>query len=195
MLPALFKFGDFELDCPRYELRRKGHPLKLEKIPMELLLFLAESNGRLVSREEIEKRLWGKEVFVDAEHGINTAIRKIRQVLGDDSEHPRFVQTVQRKGYRFIAEVTRIEEIQNQTDGAANGGAPLTFRVTERGPMNPSQPGTEVAKKGAYPARHTSRRLVWMGTAAVLLLGWPVYKFVLPRFERHGTEPVAIRSL
>ena len=101
MLRALFKFADFELDCSRYELRRKGHPLKLEKIPMELLLLLAESDGRLVSREEIEERLWGKEVFVDAEHGINTAVRKIRQVLGDDPDNPRFVQTVQRKGYRL----------------------------------------------------------------------------------------------
>src|SRR6266576_6563745 len=108
MLSALLKFADFELDCFRYELRRKGRPLKLEKIPMELLLLLAESDGRLVSREEIEKRLWGKEVFVDAEHGINTAIRKIRQVLGDDPDNPRFVQTVQRKGYRFIAEVSQV---------------------------------------------------------------------------------------
>src|SRR5437899_12021201 len=107
---ALFKFAHFELDCSRYELRRKGHPLKLEKIPMELLLLLAESDGRLVSREEIEERLWGKEVFVDAEHGINTAVRKIRQVLGDDPDNPRFVQTVQRKGYRFIAEVSHIPE-------------------------------------------------------------------------------------
>src|SRR5882762_1167079 len=172
MLPTgLIKFDEFELDCARYELRHNGYALKLEKIPMELLMLLATAEGRLASREEIEERLWGKGVFIDTEHGINTAIRKIRQVLGDDSEHPRFVQTVQRKGYRFIAVVTRIEEIQNQTDGAANGGAPLTFRVTERGPMNPSQPGTAVAKKGAHPARHTSRRLVWIGIAAVLLLG------------------------
>jgi len=98
MLRALFKFADFELDCFRYELRRKGHPLKLEKIPMELLLLLAESDGRLVSREEIEERLWGKEVFVDAEHGINTAIRKIRQVLGDDPDNRASCKTVQRKG-------------------------------------------------------------------------------------------------
>jgi len=106
--PGLFKFADFKLDCSRYELRRGGHPLKLEKIPMELLQLLAESNGRLVSREEIEERLWGKDVFMDAERGINTAIRKIRQVLGDDPDNPRFVQTVQRKGYRFIAEVSSI---------------------------------------------------------------------------------------
>ena len=109
MPPGLIKFEQFELDCSRYELRYGGHAQKLEKIPMELLMLLVTADGRLVSREEIEERLWGKRVFVDTEHGINTAIRKIRQVLRDDPEHPRFVQTVQRKGYRFIADVTNIQ--------------------------------------------------------------------------------------
>src|SRR4030095_11458365 len=89
----------------RVELRHKGRPVRLEKIPMELLQLLVEFEGRLVTREEIEERLWGKDVFVDAEHGINTAVRKIRQVLEDDPDAPRFVLTVPRKGYRFIAEV------------------------------------------------------------------------------------------
>jgi DNA-binding winged helix-turn-helix (wHTH) protein/Tol biopolymer transport system component len=118
--PAIFKFADFELDCTRYELRRGGQSVKLEKIPMELLQLLAESNGRLVSREEIEEHLWGKAVFVDAEHGINTAIRKIRQVLGDDPDAPLFLQTVQRKGYRFIAQTTQIEEVKGPRDSFGN---------------------------------------------------------------------------
>src|SRR4030081_2136609 len=75
---------------------------------MELLILLAESNGQLVTRDQIIERIWGKGVFLDTEHGINTAIRKIRQVLGDDSEQPRFVQTVTGKGYRFIAPATEI---------------------------------------------------------------------------------------
>ncbi|MGH9494130.1 MAG: winged helix-turn-helix domain-containing protein, partial [Candidatus Sulfotelmatobacter sp.] len=79
---------------------------------MELLLLLAEKQGNVVTRQEIVERLWGKDVFVDTEHGINTAIRKIRQVLRDDPEKPRFVQTVTGKGYRFI--------------GETNGGEPLT---------------------------------------------------------------------
>ena len=103
--PELIKFAEFELDSARYELRHRGQARKLEKIPMELLMLLVTAEGSLVSREEIEERLWGKEVFVDAEHGINTAIRKIRQALGDDPDHPRFVQTVQKKGYRFIASI------------------------------------------------------------------------------------------
>jgi len=101
---CIHKFDEFELDPSRFELRRNGRALKLERIPMELLLLLLEKDGSIVTRQEIVDRLWGKDVFVDTEHGINTAIRKIRQALKDDPEHPRFVQTVTGKGYRFVAE-------------------------------------------------------------------------------------------
>jgi TolB-like protein/DNA-binding winged helix-turn-helix (wHTH) protein/Flp pilus assembly protein TadD len=104
-VPAcIHKFDEFELDPSRFELRRHGRALKLERIPMELLILLIEKDGSVVTRQEIVDRLWGKEVFVDTEHGINTAIRKIRQALKDDSDRPRFVQTVTGKGYRFVAE-------------------------------------------------------------------------------------------
>ena len=82
MPTGIVKFAEFELDSGRYELRRGNRVLKLEKIPMELLTLLVESNGQLVSRDEIVEKIWGKDVFLDTEHGINTAIRKIRQVLG-----------------------------------------------------------------------------------------------------------------
>ncbi len=104
-MPACIrKFGEFELDPSRFELRRNGRVLKLERIPMELLLLLAEKDGSIVTRQEMVDRLWGKEVFVDTEHGINTAVRKIRQSLKDDPERPRFVQTVTGKGYRFVGQ-------------------------------------------------------------------------------------------
>ena len=94
-MPAPFyRFGSFELDLKRYQLRRNGHILKIEKIPMELLILLVSREGELVSREEIIESLWGRDVFVETEHGINTAVRKIRQTLGDDSDNSRFVQTV-----------------------------------------------------------------------------------------------------
>jgi len=99
-----YKFGEFDLDRARFELRRNGRVLKLERIPMELLILLAEKDGNVVSRQEIVERLWPKDVFVDTEHGINTAIRKIRAVLREDAERPRFVQTVLGKGYRLAAE-------------------------------------------------------------------------------------------
>ena len=101
-----YKFGQFELDLRSYELKRDGEPLRLEKIPMELLIFLVEHHGELVTREQIIERLWGKEVFLDTEQGINTAIRKIRQVLQDEPEKPQFLETVVGKGYRFAGNVT-----------------------------------------------------------------------------------------
>ena len=72
---------------------------------MELLILLVAKKGQLVSREEIIERLWGKDVFVDSEHGINTAIRKIKQVLNDDREQPRFIETIVGKGYRFVSAI------------------------------------------------------------------------------------------
>jgi TolB-like protein/DNA-binding winged helix-turn-helix (wHTH) protein len=105
MPAAIFEFGNFKLDCERFELRRAGRTLPLERKPMELLILLAASNGHLVTREEIAGRLWDRAVFVDTEHGINTAIRKIRQALRDDPDQPRFIQTVTGKGYRFIGSI------------------------------------------------------------------------------------------
>jgi Tol biopolymer transport system component/DNA-binding winged helix-turn-helix (wHTH) protein len=96
-------FEDFDLDPRCYRLRRSGQDLKLERIPLELLLLLARRPGELVMREEIVESLWGKGVHLDTENAINTAIRKIRLALADDPAHPRFVQTVTGKGYRFIA--------------------------------------------------------------------------------------------
>src|SRR5437660_6686132 len=96
---------DFELDLRVYELRRAGRVLKLERIPMELLRRLIEARGQLVSRDQIIERIWGKDVFLDTDNSINAAIRKIRQVLKDDPEQPRFVQTITGRGYRFIATV------------------------------------------------------------------------------------------
>src|SRR5207248_2963856 len=109
---ASLKFDDVELDLGSYQLRRNGSVIKLERIPMELLILLASRNGQLVSREEIIDKLWGKEVFVDSEHGVNTAIRKIRNALQDDPEKPRFIETVIGKGYRFVAPlVTAPQEV------------------------------------------------------------------------------------
>jgi TolB-like protein/DNA-binding winged helix-turn-helix (wHTH) protein/Flp pilus assembly protein TadD len=105
-LPAPYEFEGFQLDVARYELRRNGHVLKLEKIPMELLILLISKQGELVCREDIIEKIWGRHVFIETEHGINTAVRKIRQTLGDDPERPRFVQTVVGKGYRFVAAVS-----------------------------------------------------------------------------------------
>ena len=117
------KFGeDFELDLRAYELRRAGRVLKLEPTPMELLAFLIEHRGELVSRDQIVEKMWGQGVFMDTDNSINGAIRKIRQVLNDDSEQPRYVQTVTGKGYRFIAQVAgpgRRQEAEERSGDSA----------------------------------------------------------------------------
>ncbi|PYX26760.1 MAG: lysine decarboxylase transcriptional regulator CadC, partial [Acidobacteria bacterium] len=95
-----------ELDTVRYELRRGDRVLRLEKIPMELLILLAGRKDQLVGRREIIEKLWGKDVFLDTEQGVNTAVRKIRLALGDDPENPKFLQTVVGKGYRFVGPLT-----------------------------------------------------------------------------------------
>jgi len=87
------------------ELRRSGRVIKLERIPMEVLLRLVEQEGQLVTKEQIAERIWGKEVFLDIDNSINGAIRKVRQALQDDPEKPHVIQTVTGKGYRFIAAV------------------------------------------------------------------------------------------
>jgi eukaryotic-like serine/threonine-protein kinase len=109
MPASILMFGDgFELDRIAYELRRRGRQQKLERIPMEILLLFVDRRGQLVTREEIIERVWGRDVFLDTDNGINAAISKIRQVLRDDPENPVSIQTVKGKGYRFIAAITEI---------------------------------------------------------------------------------------
>jgi TolB-like protein/DNA-binding winged helix-turn-helix (wHTH) protein/Tfp pilus assembly protein PilF len=118
-MPDPIRFGDFELDLRAYELRSAGIPLKLKPIVMELLLLLVERRGELVTREQIVERVWGKGVFLDTDNSINGAISRIRQVLRDDAEQPRFVQTVTGKGYRFIAPVVEGNPAAVDTAAAA----------------------------------------------------------------------------
>jgi TolB-like protein/DNA-binding winged helix-turn-helix (wHTH) protein/Flp pilus assembly protein TadD len=105
---GVFRFGDFELDVAGYELRGGGRPVRLERQPMDLLIMLVERRGQLLTREEIVDRLWGRDVFVDVETGVHTAVRKIRRALRDSAEEPVFVETVPGKGYRFIATVNAV---------------------------------------------------------------------------------------
>ena len=122
-------FDDFQLDFGRFQLCRGGHPVKLEGLPLQLLMFLIEKQGQLVTREQIADGLWGKEVFVDIEQGINTAIRKIRMALEDDAGQPQYLQTVVGKGYRFIARTSS----QDDGTGALPDGQGLVVSAEELG--------------------------------------------------------------
>jgi DNA-binding winged helix-turn-helix (wHTH) protein len=118
------RFAEFELDFGRFQLSRGGTPVRLEGLPLQLLMYLVEHHRQLVTRDQIATELWGKDVFVDIEQGINTAIRKIRRALEDDSAQPQYLQTVVGRGYRFVPEI-RVEG-----EGAANAEDAQAFKVS-----------------------------------------------------------------
>lgn len=104
-----YRFGVFEADPATGELRRKGIRVKLNDQPFQLLLMLLERPGELITREEIAKSLWPSDTFVDYEHGVNSAMNRIREALSDAAANPRFIETLARRGYRFIAPVHVME--------------------------------------------------------------------------------------
>ena len=118
--PRLVRFGAFEVDLRAGELRKDGTRLKLTGQPFQVLTILLEQPGEVVTREELQKRLW-PDTFVDVDHNLNTAINKIREVLADSAESPRYVETLPRRGYRFITPL----------DSEGNGSKPAAITTTE----------------------------------------------------------------
>lgn len=119
--PHLLRFASFELDLRSRELRNQGVKVNVQDQPLRLLATLLERPGELVTREELHRRLWPSDTFVDFEHGLNAAVRRLRTALGDSAEAPRFVETLPRRGYRFVAQVER---------PAAEDGAATVARLT-----------------------------------------------------------------
>jgi len=115
------QFAEFELDFGRFQLNRNARPVRLEGLPLQLLMFLIDHQGQLVTREQIAEELWRKDVFVDVDQGINTAIRKIRAALEDDTAQPQYLQTVVGRGYRFVAAIREGGEAPAAGSGAAEG--------------------------------------------------------------------------
>jgi TolB-like protein/DNA-binding winged helix-turn-helix (wHTH) protein/Flp pilus assembly protein TadD len=203
-----YRFGDFQLDVSAYELRRHGRPIKLGRQVMDLLILLVESRGHLLTRTEIVDRLWGKDVFVDVETGVNTAISKVRQALRDSADAPVFVETVPGRGYRFIAPVEVV------VDAPEGSSAKLPPQVHQWGPetsgfvgdtstlqphVSPEQATVPTAR--ANPTRVSKARLATGLLAVAVVVGiliWTslgagnspsrVSLAVLP-FENFGSDP------
>src|ERR1700686_2482514 len=125
-IPKRLCFGLFELDLQSRELRRGGQPIKLPPQAFRVLELLASHPGQLVSREEIQKQVWTGGTFVDFEHGINKSIRQIRYALRDDADAPKFIETLPRRGYRFIAELTASADAQELAPPAFQSGEGAT---------------------------------------------------------------------
>jgi len=133
MAANIYRFADFELDRSAFQLRRDGKPIALERIPLDVLFLLIERRGELVTRSEIFERIWGKQVFVDTDNAINTAIRKLRRALDDDPDSPAYIETVSGKGYRFVATVSstpqpaRLPETKSDDDEAIHRLTPVKY--------------------------------------------------------------------
>jgi TolB-like protein/DNA-binding winged helix-turn-helix (wHTH) protein/Flp pilus assembly protein TadD len=136
--------------------------LKLERIPIEILLFLAEQPGEIVTREQIVERVWGKDVFLDTDNSINGAIRKIRQVLKDDPEEPQFIQTVTGKGYRFIAQLTEEPPLEESRSEEPQLEEPAATVVTQAPPP--------LTRAGISDVPRFARHRRWIVVALTLLL-------------------------
>lgn len=146
MADKKIRFDEFELDYARFEFCRGGKPVRIEGLPLQLLLFLVEKRGQLVTREDISAALWSKDVFVDVEQGINTAVRKIRRALADVAAEPRYLQTVVGRGYRFVApNAEEISNTQAATESYAVSPEELGRAIMTAAGLDPDNP-REVAK-------------------------------------------------
>lgn len=153
--PRILRFATFEVDLQARELRKNGLKLKLQGQPFEVLAMLLERPGELVGREQLRERLWPTDTFVDFDHGVNTAINRLREALGDSADNPRFIETLPRRGYRFLASV-------ESNAPALPASPPVASVVPETLPV----PGKE---SGASP--QDRKRFVWIFAAGVLLFG------------------------
>ena len=115
------RFGVFEADLRSGELRKQGIKIKLHQQPFQILQILLEHPGEVISREELQKRIWPSDTFVDFDHGLYNGIKKLREALGDVAETPRYIETLPKRGYRFIGEVRLDERVTKTT--AVNGAS------------------------------------------------------------------------
>src|ERR1035438_10596396 len=153
----VFRFGAFELNEATGELRKQGIRIKLHSQPFQVLVMLLERPSELVTHEEMRQRLWGEDTFVDFDHGLNTALNKLREALGDLAAQPRHVETVSGRGYRFIAPVTLASPVLKVSTVATAGAGDMVASVANGGsssPVMPSDDGLETFSGKLLTAPH-----------------------------------------
>jgi DNA-binding winged helix-turn-helix (wHTH) protein len=131
--PRIYRFGQYEADAAAGELRKRGVKLRLQEQPFQILVALLERPGQVVTREDLVKRLWPDGTFVDFDHSLNTAIAKLRDALDDSASNPRFVETLAKRGYRFIAPIASGDTGGGATAPAADTDLPRAPRLVARG--------------------------------------------------------------
>jgi DNA-binding winged helix-turn-helix (wHTH) protein/TolB-like protein len=171
--PQRVRFGRFEFDAAAGELYREGQRVRLQEQPRQVLAALLERPGEIATREELRERLWKTDTFVDFEHGLNTAVKKVRQALGDSADEPEFIETLARRGYRFIAPVRPMPA------AALVGAAP------------PAPAAARLLAEVHRPWRVPARRALRWGATFVLLLGAAAAVWVGQRSRNAGSAPPA----
>jgi TolB-like protein/DNA-binding winged helix-turn-helix (wHTH) protein len=191
--PFLLRFGEFELDLKEEVLKKQEMRVRLAAQPLKLLAFLASHAGELITREEIQTQLWREETFVDFEQGVNQCVRQIRFALGDDAEFPTYIETVPRRGYRFIAPVTvqsreDIPEAKVEDSNTSAAGLQEKTTVADIAPIPAAQP--------RYPRR---RLIAAVATVMMFLAAGTLAFFRAPRLHLNalwnGSAARPIRSL
>jgi TolB-like protein/DNA-binding winged helix-turn-helix (wHTH) protein len=179
----IVRFGTFEADLNTRELRKSGLRIKLQGQPFEILVMLLERPGELVAREDLQQRLWPTDTFVDFDHGVNAAINRLRDALGDSAENPRFVETVPRRGYRFIA------PIDSQVSGSS---------VTP--PVGSSSTAMSDATQVVLPASGRRGKIIAAGLVAAIVLAFGLSSSrvrgrLFGRPSPHGIQSLAVLPL
>src|SRR5579864_7916746 len=189
--PRLIRFGVFELDMRSGELQKQGRKIRLEGQPVQILIRLLENPGELVTREELHRKLWPADTFVNFEHGLNAAIKRLRQALNDSADTPRFVETLPRRGYRFIAPIQAVAASGDVS--AANVAAAVTeVPATRDLPELKDHDQVDLSKK-AVVFVHQRWPRAWKTAGVALLVVLGIFTVWILRPGSH--PPPIIRSL
>ena len=166
-----YRFGVFEADASTGELRRQGIRVKLNAQPFQVLCMLLDRPGELLTREAIAGQLWPEGTFVDAEHGLNSAINRIREALGDSASSPRFVETLARRGYRFVAPLERISSLNpGQISDPAEPAAKLVATEPQEKEFDASSPGTPRPRLRILASPQELPHMSWPAAQTLLIL-------------------------
>jgi DNA-binding winged helix-turn-helix (wHTH) protein len=173
------RFGDYVADLRTGELRKHGRKIRIARHPFQILALLLDRPGELLARDEIRSKLWPADTFVDFEHGMNSAVRKLRDALGDSAKKPRFIETLPQRGYRFIAKVDIIEATGHAATPATSAPSPATELVGQVATVSAVNAGNFVllpvdegtlAEKESYEAANDDLGISLLVAAEKLLL-------------------------
>jgi cholera toxin transcriptional activator len=186
--PRIARFGVFELDLAAGELRKNGARLRLQEQPFQVLALLLDRAGEVVTREDLRQKLWPADTFVDFDHSLNTAVNKLREVLGDSASTPRYIETLARRGYRFIAPVQQ----SIPTDHVGTGAFARLPRAESRGPAERSEAAAPEAPAAFHPDLEVPipHRALTRGLFALVQMMYLIF-YLVALFRIHAVQGVA----